>query len=62
MNSDLTLPEVAHQRNVSIWTVRKWVQRKQLKAIKRAGAWFVDPADLAKFKPAKRGRKVKSNE
>jgi hypothetical protein len=60
--SNFTLLEVAQKRNVSIITVRKWVQRKQLKAIKRAGAWFVDPADLAKFKPAKRGRKAKDNQ
>jgi excisionase family DNA binding protein len=59
MNDDYTLPEVAQLRGVKLETVRKWVQRGHLKAIKRAGAWFVDPADLNQFKPARRGPKVK---
>ena len=60
--TDLSLQEVAALRGVSIWTVRKWVTRKQLKAIKKAGAYWVDATDLENFTPSRRGPKGKNKQ
>lgn len=60
--TDLSLQEVAHLRGVSIWTVRKWVYRKQLKSYKKAGARWVTKEDLDNFTPDRRGPKGKNND
>lgn len=51
MNSfdDLTVKEVSQELDVSYTTVLNMIKRKELKAIKRGGCWYVTKDELQRF-------------
>jgi len=49
MNDPLTLTESAAHLHRNRELVRQWLKSGRLPGRKRAGRWFVDAADLARF-------------
>ena len=63
----ITITQAAKLRGVSRQAVHQWIQKwletgDGLKAERVGAYWLIDPADLAEFIPAKRGRKAKDKE
>ena len=57
MSNPLTVAQAAKLRGVSHQAVLKWINNYGLPATKFGRDWQIDPANLEKFTPRKRGPK-----